>query len=121
MADQINGATKYVATHRPESLSWGPAEALGPDLAAGIRRIKAMDGPPLIVWGSSALTSPLISDQLADEVILMIFPVMIGAGKRLFGGGTPPCELKLIRSRTGASGVMVNTYVPAGPMRTGSY
>jgi dihydrofolate reductase len=120
MADQINGATKYVATHRAESLSWGPAEAIGADLAADVGRIKASPGPDLIVWGSSSLTSPLISEGLADEVILMIFPVMIGTGKRLFGEA-PPCELKLIRSRTGESGVMVNSYVPAGPMRTGSY
>jgi dihydrofolate reductase len=121
MADQINGATKYVATHRPESLAWGPAEAVGADLAAQVRRIKASAGPDLIVWGSSSLTSPLISEGLADEVILMIFPVLIGTGKRLFGGGAAPSELKLIRSRTGESGVMVNTYTPAGPMRTGSY
>jgi dihydrofolate reductase len=121
MADQINGATKYVATHRPASLAWGPAEALGPDLAAGIRRIKDTKGPDLIVWGSSSLTSLLISQQLADEVILMIFPVLVGTGKRLFGGGESPAELKLIRSRTGESGVIVNTYTPAGPMRTGSY
>lgn len=121
MADQINGATKYVATHRPESLAWDPAEAIGGDFAADVRRIKASAGPDLIVWGSSSLTSPLISEGLADELILMIFPVLIGTGKRLFGGGAAPSELKLIRSRTGESGVMVNTYVPAGPMRTGSY
>lgn len=121
MADQINGATKFVATHRPESLAWGPAEAIGADLAADVGRIKASEGPDLIVWGSSSLTSPLISEQLADEVVLMVFPVMIGTGKRLFGNGAAPAELKLIRSRTGASGVIVNTYTPAGPMRTGSY
>lgn len=121
MADQINGATKFVATHRPESLAWGPAEAVGADLAAEVRRIKASAGPDLIVWGSSSLTSPLISEGLADEVILMIFPVLIGTGKRLFGGGAAPSELKLIRSRTGESGVTVNTYTPAGPVRTGSY
>lgn len=51
----------------------------------------------------------------------MIFPVLIGTGKRLFGGGEAPAELKLIRSRTGESGVIVSTYTPAGPMRTGSY
>ena len=56
MADAINGATKYIATHRPDSLTWGPAEGLGPDIAAGVCRIKAMDGPQLIVWGSSMLT-----------------------------------------------------------------
>src|SRR6201999_4444064 len=52
-ADAINGATKYVATHRPESLAWGPAQALSGDVAEGVRRVKALDGPDLIVWGSS--------------------------------------------------------------------
>lgn len=121
MADQMNGATKYVATRRPESLAWGPAVALGADLSAGIGRIKASAGPDLIVWGSSSLVPLLINDQLADEIILITYPVMIGTGKRLFGGSAPPCELKLIRSRTGGAGLIVNTYTPAGPMRTESY
>src|SRR5215470_12223762 len=56
MADAINEATKYIATHRPESLAWGPAEGLGADIVEGIRRVKATEGPDLIVWGSSTLT-----------------------------------------------------------------
>jgi hypothetical protein len=52
MADSLNVATKYVATHRPDSLGWGPAKDLGPDIVEGIRRIKEKDGPGLIVWGS---------------------------------------------------------------------
>src|SRR5580698_5434861 len=67
MADSLNAATKYVATHRPESLGWGPAEDLGADVAAGIRRIKAMDRPDLILWGSSTLTPVVIEHELADE------------------------------------------------------
>src|SRR5579859_4678793 len=55
-ADAINAATKYVATHRPESLEWGPVKTLGADLAQGVRRVKSQDGPDVIVWGSSTLT-----------------------------------------------------------------
>ena len=55
MADSLNAATKYVATHRPDSLGWGPAEGLGADIVEGIRRIKVNKGPDLIVWGSSTL------------------------------------------------------------------
>ena len=89
LADGINAATKYIATHRPESLEWGPVEGLGPDIFEGIRRIKAKNGPDLIVWGSSTLTSVLLEHGLADEVLLLVYPVLLGAGKRFFAVGTP--------------------------------
>jgi dihydrofolate reductase len=69
MADGLNAATKYIATHRPESLEWGPFEALGPDIVEGIRRIKSQDGPDLVLWGSSTLTSTVLDHGLADEVV----------------------------------------------------
>src|SRR5260370_332435 len=67
MADRLNAATKYIATHRPEGFAWGPAESLGPDIVEGIRRIKAQDGPEVILAGSSTLTSTLIEHRLDDE------------------------------------------------------
>ncbi len=121
MAESLNAARKYVATHRAESLSWGPAEALDTDMADGIRRIKAGNGPDLIVWGSSTLTPMLIAQGLADELLLLVFPVMIGQGKRIFSDAAFPSELKLIDSKATASGVVLSTYRPAGPMRTGSF
>jgi dihydrofolate reductase len=120
MTDSINGATKYVATHRPDSLKWGPSEALGPDIVAGVRRIKAMDGPHLVLWGSSTLTPVLLEHELADEILLLVFPVLLGTGKRFFSDGTPPRELALVSSRPGRSGVIINTYKPGGPLRTGT-
>ena len=60
MADGLNAAKKYVATHRPESVEWGPFEGLGPDIVEGVCRIKSKDGPNLIHWGSSMLTSTLL-------------------------------------------------------------
>ena len=121
IADSINAATKYVATHRPESLAWGPAESLGTDIVAGIRRIKQKDGPQLVVWGSSQLTPVLLEHELADEVMLLVFPVVIGKGKRIFSDGTPPRELKLVSTKAVGSGVIISTYKPSGPMRTGTY
>jgi dihydrofolate reductase len=121
MADSLNSARKYVATHRPDDLPWGPAEGLGADIAAGIRKIKAGKGPDLIVWGSSTLTPMLIAEGLADEVVLLVFPVMIGRGKRIFSDAVDPSELKLVESSTTATGVIVSTYKPAGPMRTGTF
>src|SRR5436190_22610726 len=71
MADRLNAATKYVATHRPESLAWGPVQGLGPDLVEGVRRIKSQGGPDLVLAGSSTLTSMLLEQGLADEVLLI--------------------------------------------------
>jgi len=119
-ADGINAATKYIATHRPDSLKWAPVEGFGSDVAAGVRRIKEKKGPDLILWGSSTLTSVLIEHGLADEVMLLTYPVLLGTGKRLFSDGTPPRELSLISSKAGPSGVVMNTYKPSGPLRTGT-
>ncbi len=121
MADALNGATKFVATHRPESLAWGPVEGLGSDLASGIAKAKQAGGPDLIVWGSSTLTPMLIAEGLADEVVLLVFPVLIGRGKRLFSDGVAASELRLIESKATSSGVVVSRYQPAGAMRTGSF
>ena len=121
MADGLNAATKYVATHRPESLAWGPAEGLGPDIVEGIRRVKAKGGPHLIVWGSSTLTPLLLEHGLADEVLLLVFPVLLGTGKRLFSDGTLPRELALVSTKAVPSGVIISTYKPSGPLRTGSF
>jgi dihydrofolate reductase len=121
MADSLNNARKFVATHRPDSLDWGRVEGLGPDIAAGIRKVKEADGPDLIVWGSSTLTPLLIAEGLADEVVLLVFPVMIGRGKRIFSEFVQPSELRLIESKSTPSGVILSRYKPAGPMRTGSF
>src|SRR6266852_1605140 len=120
MADRLNAATKYVATHRPDSLAWGPAESLGPDIVEGIRRIKAQDGSDIILWGSSTLTSPLLEHGLADEVLLVVYPVLLGMGKRVFKEGTPPRSFEFVSTKALASGVILSTYKPNGPLRTGT-
>jgi dihydrofolate reductase len=120
MADAINSATKYIATHRPDSLGWGPAEGLGSDIVAGVRRVKAMSGPHLIVWGSSTLTPVLLEHELADEILLLVFPVLLGTGKRFFSDGTPPREFALVSTTAVSSGVIISTYRPNGPLRTGT-
>ena len=75
MADALNAATKYVATHRPDSLGWGPVKDLGTDMVERVRGIRSKDGPDLIVWGSSTLTSVLLGQGLVDEVVLFVYPV----------------------------------------------
>ncbi len=121
MANSLNAATKYVATHRPESLGWGPVENLGPEVVAGIRRIKAKSGPDVIVWGSSTLTPVLLEHRLADEVLLLVCPVLLGTGKRFFSDAAPPRELALVSTKAASSGVVISTYTPGGHVRTGSF
>jgi len=119
MADLLNAATKYVATHRPESLEWGPFEGLGPDIVEGLRCIKSQDGPDLILSGSSTLTSTLLTQGLADEILLVVYPVLLGTGKRFFSEGTPPRSFKLVSMKAMPSGVILSTYKGAGPLKTG--
>jgi len=119
MADGLNAATKHVATHRPESLAWGPFVGLGPDLVAGVRRIKSQDGPDLVLSGSSTLTSALLEHGLADEVLLVVYPVLLGTGKRLFAEGTPPRAFELAGSNALPSGVILTTYKATGSLKTG--
>ncbi len=117
MADLLNAATKYVATHRPESLEWGPFEGIGPDIVDGVRGIKAKDGADLILSGSSTLTSALLEHGLADEVNLIVYPVLLGRGKRFFAEGTPPRAFALDGTKALPSGIVVNTCKAAGPLQ----
>ena len=119
MGDGINAATKYIATHRPETLAWGPFEAFGSDIIQGIRRIKSQDGPNLILWGSSTLTSTLLEHGLAEEVLLVVYPVLLGTGKRFFAEGTPPLSFELVSTKAMPSGVILIHYKVAGPLKTG--
>ena len=119
MADGLKAATKYIATHRPESLEWGPFEALGPDIVADLRRIKSQDGPDLILWGSSTLTSTLLEHGLADEALLAVYPILLGTGKRFLAEGTPACSFELVSTQTFPSGILFTTYKVAGPLKTG--
>ncbi len=118
MADRLNAATKYVVTHRPESLEWGPFESVGPNIVNGVRAIKAKDGPDLILCGSSTLTSALLEHGLADEVLLLVNPVLLGKGKRFFSEGTPARAFTLNSTRTSPTGIVANSYKVAGPLQS---
>jgi dihydrofolate reductase len=115
-ADNLNAATKYVATHRPESLAWGPAKDLGADIIDGVRRLKATDGPDLLVCGSSTLTSLLLAHGLADEVTLLVYPVLLGRGKRFFSD-VDASELAFVSSMSTPTGIMMNTYRYVGALQ----
>src|SRR5262249_21681890 len=95
-ADNLNAATKYVATHRPDSLEWGPVENLGADVMEGVRRLRSQDGPDLLVCGSTTLTSALLEQGLVDEVVLALYPLLLGRGKRCFSDSAIPRELAFV-------------------------
>jgi dihydrofolate reductase len=95
----------------------GPFEAVGPDLVESVRRIKATKGPDLVLTGNSTLTSTLLEHGLAEEVVLLVNPVLLGKGKRLFAEGTPPRSLALQSTQEMPSGILVNIYKTAGPLQ----
>jgi dihydrofolate reductase len=117
IADGINAATKYVATHRPDSLKWGPVRDLGTDIVESVRSIKSKGGSDLIIWGSSTLTSVLLEQGLVDEVVLIVYPVLLGRGKRFFSDSADPRELAFVSTKTTPTGLLINTYRHVGPLR----
>ena len=102
-----------------ESLEWGPFEGLGPDIVEGVRRIKSQSGPGLVLSGSSTLTSTLLEHGLADDVVLVVYPVLLGTGKRFFAQGTPPRSFELVGTKAMPSGIILSSYQFAGPLRAG--
>ena len=118
MADALNTATKYVATHRPETLAWGPVKDLGTDIIEGVRGLKSRDGPDLIMWGSSTLTSPLLDQGLVDEVVLIVYPVLLGRGKRILSDTVNARELAFVSTKTTPTGVLLISYRHIGSLQT---
>lgn len=108
---------KYVFTRSDMPLDWEGSERVA-NMDA-LSRIKAGDGPNLVIQGSSTLYPQLLSHGLIDQLVLMIAPVLLGRGKRLFGDGTPPGTWKLVEQRLTGTGAMMATYEPAGPVVAG--
>lgn len=117
MANAINAATKYIATHRPDSLEWGPVKGLDENTVEAIGNLKSTEGPDLIVVGSSTLTSLLLDQGLADEVILITYPVLLGKGKRLLSDSIDARELVFVDSRATPTGLLINTYKHVGSLK----
>ena len=115
-------AIKYVATRNPGlKLDWKNSVPLGSDAAAAVKRLKAEDGPDLLTQGSSDFLQTLFAHDLVDELNVLVFPVILGAGKRLFQGHAAPHALKLASSMVSGSGVLVGRYVRDGAVRTGDF
>lgn len=117
---RANAATKYVASNTLTSGDWHPSVILNSDVADKVAKIKQRPGPDLHVWGSGNLLQTLIKHDLVDTFWLMIYPITLGTGKRLFASGTIPATFKVTESAVTQSGVIVVNYERAGAVNAGS-
>jgi dihydrofolate reductase len=120
IARLFNKATKYVATTSSAPLTWKHSVAIHKP-ATDVAELKRHDGPDLLIQGSSVLIQTLLEKDLVDQMNLLVFPVVLGSGKRFFGDRTKAMALRLNNSKTSPSGVTMNTYTPAGAVKTGSF
>jgi len=111
-AEKLNNARKYVVTSSLKELQWQNSEIITGDIAEQISRLKQQEGPLLQVHGSWQLVQALLANELIDEYRLWTFPVVVGAGKRLFADGTIPANLKLVKFESCPSGAFMNFWRP---------
>lgn len=121
IAGMFNQITKYVASRTKPKLAWKNSRLLGEDVVASLKTLKAGDGPDLLVQGSSDFLQTLWKNALVDEFSVLIFPVVLGKGKRLFGDGVASSALKLMQSQTYPTGVIVAKYQPDGAVKIGDF
>jgi len=121
VTQKFNKATKYVATSSPDTLDWENSQAITCNVAKGISELKQGDGLPLSVQGSSQLIQTLLEHRLADELFLWTFPVVLGAGKRMFDSGAVPQGFELDEVQTSTTGVTMARYRTAGDVNIGSF
>ena len=122
IADLFNSVPKHVATHRSDTLDWQNSHALEGDLATAIRALKHQDdGVNLLTHGSGDMVRQLLAAGLVDELRLLIYPVVLGRGKRLFGDNAQVSAFTLAQSTSTPSGVLITRYVRSGEVRTGAF
>ena len=113
--DMMNGYPKYVvSTSLGEPLGWNNSTLIREDVAEEVSRLKRQPGEDILIFGSGHLVNTLMRHELIDEYRLMVFPIVVGSGKRLFGNGIDKTVLKLADVETFGSGVVVLTYWPPG-------
>ncbi|WP_326599327.1 dihydrofolate reductase family protein [Streptomyces sp. NBC_01803] len=117
---KLNSVPKYVASRTPRTLSWNNATPLSGDVAEAVGELKRGAGGEIQVHGSGELIQTLIAHDLVDEFHLLVFPVLIGSGKRLFGEGTVPAALRLIDTRATETGLVIATYARDGEVEYGA-
>jgi dihydrofolate reductase len=119
--EALNRATKHVASRTRTDLEWENSRLIAGDVPEAIRALKAQDGPELQVHGSADLLQTLIAHDLVDEFRVWTFPVVLGTGKRLFGDGTVPSGLELVRGEISSTGVVIAVYRTGAEIKSGSF
>ena len=116
----VNTVTKYVVSNTMTSHEWQPSVFLNGDIPEKVAQLKQEQGPDLHVWGSGNLLQTLMKHDLVDVFWLMLYPITLGSGKRLFADGTIPAAFKVTQSIVGSNGVIVVNYERAGAVKTGT-
>jgi dihydrofolate reductase len=120
IADKLNNARKYVVSKTLSKLEWENSTLIAGDAVKEVADLKRQDGPEIQVHGSGNLIQTLLKNDLIDQFRVWTFPLTLGGGKRLFGGGTLPVGLKLLDCGISSTGVSIATYERSGAVVTGS-
>jgi dihydrofolate reductase len=120
IAVKLNSLPKYIASRTDRAFTWNNTLPIR-DVKTDVAELKRRFTREVQVHGSCGLAQTLIEKDLVDEYRLLTFPVVLGTGKRLFGNGAVPRTLKLVRSSTTSTGVIVSVYRSAGALKTGSF
>jgi dihydrofolate reductase len=121
IAELFNSVPKHIATHRADSLDWQNSHALKGDLPGAVRALKVQDGANLVTWGSGDMVRQLLAAGLVDELRLLIYPVVLGRGKRLFDDDAQASAFTMAHSTSATSGVLITRYERSGAVRTGEF
>jgi dihydrofolate reductase len=119
IAEPLNRARKYVASRTLDRVEWQNSELIQGDVVKAVETLKKGDGPEIQVHGSASLLQTLLKADLIDEIQLMIFPVILGTGKRLFEKVTPK-GFELLDSKTASTGVIMLRFSRGGAIRYGT-
>ena len=121
IASRLNALPKYVVSGSQRSFDWHNSRLVTGDVPAEIAELKQQPGNELQVHGSGHLVHTLIRHGLADEYRLLVFPIILGTGKRLFPDGDIAAALRLTDTKASGKGVQILIYEPAGPVQYGSF
>lgn len=121
IATALNTLPKHVASRTLDHVDWAGAALIDGDLLDAVQALKARDGAELQVHGSAGLIQTLLAADVVDELRLIVFPVALGTGKRLFEDGIAPASFRLVASSTTSTGALIASYERAGEVETGSF
>ena len=113
-ADRMNNLPKYVVSTTLQTVEWNNSRLIKGNIAEEVSRLKQQPGKDILLAGSAALVNTLMQHDLIDEYRLMVHPIIVGGGKRLFGDGINKKVLRLVDTKTFSSGIIVLSYQPAG-------